>query len=103
MNGQITASRAWQPKASGAVDGFIDEGRVTSSPEWMIRKARTLGIPPEIDAAMSVFDFGLTSDEEHAALREVIGVETDAQFWARTRAARPRGDALARMALARAA
>lgn len=103
VHGQITASKAWQPNASSPSEGFVDEGRVTSSPEWIIRRTRRLGIPPDVDAAMSMFDFGLTTNAEHADLRQAVGVETDAEFWARTTSRRPHGDTLARMTLARVA
>lgn len=109
-DGQITASKAWQPAHAGSETpdtvsavSFVDEGRVTASPEWMIRKARRLGIPPDIDAGMATFDFGPTTDEEHDQLRLAFGVETDAEFWSRTNPRRPRGAAIARMSLARAA
>jgi hypothetical protein len=107
-DGQITASKAWQPR-QGSVestepsDGFEDQGRVGSSPEWIVRKARRIGIPPEIDAEFNTFDVGLTTDEEHEHLRRIAGVESDADFWSRQRARRPHGDTLARMALAVAA
>ncbi len=95
-DGQITASKAWQPRRDKPVnEGFVDEGRVTSSPEWVIRKARRLGIPPEVDREFTTFDFGPTTCSEHEQLRDAIGVETDAEFWSRTRSRRPRGDSLA--------
>ncbi len=107
-DGQITASKAWQPNRDVEhSEGFEDRGRVSAPIKWVVRKARQIGIPPEIHGrdidTADALDFGPTDDVEHDALRRIAGVESDADFWASTRVRRSHGDTLARMTLARAA
>jgi hypothetical protein len=87
--GNLRSSDAWTPRQTEAPEGFVDEGVVTSSVEWIERKAEQLRIPVRRDEVLQRWRFGsdnvpLTADED-AALTRAAGVVSDAEYWEQMR------------------
>jgi hypothetical protein len=103
--GRVRPSQGWASAArSEPPEGFTDEGVVPdgAEPAWVRKQAsRITGREPAELVALGGLDFGVTSDEQHQALRRALGVVTDAEFWRRVRRYGRRPGVSLRPALAR--
>lgn len=93
-DGAITASRSWRASAKGEPpEGFVDEGRVTSTPEWLMKKATQMGLEPVRRGLL--IDFGATTPEQHARLKFIGQVVTDDEYARLKKGSGPSGRELA--------
>lgn len=98
-DGAITASQAWRASTKGEPpEGFVDEGRVTSTIEWLMKKATQMGLEPVRRG--QVIDFGATTPEQHARLSFVGQVLTDDEYARMKKGSGPSGRELASTVMA---